>query len=425
MAEIKPFLAWRYNPELSQNIGALICPPFDVVSENQKQALYQNPLNSIHLSVPRNETQPTQVNLLLEHWKQNGIILQDKIPGLYVYYQYFNLPGQEKTRVRKGFICMIKAYYWNEGIVFRHEDTMPYSVNDRLDLLAATQLNVSPTHGLYTDTDFTLDTYMDESMENPVYETEDYQGVRDVLSVITDPAVIRVFIETLKFSKVILADGHHRYESSLAYRKQKSDENPNHTGKEMYNYHLMYLTNTESNDFQILPTHRLINGHPTHQMAQLLEEANKYFYIKEVENAHDIPDLIIGKKWTFGWLTPVKSYVIKLKNEIADQLEADFSKEIVHTDLIVLHLVFIQNVLRIPFDSQKNSKDIDYEKSFANCLYKMAKNEVEMVLITNGVTIEQVKNICFNGYLLPQKSTFFYPKAICGFVFGSISNTEQ
>ena len=424
MANIRPLRAWRYNHTLTQDIGKLISPPFDVVSEKQRKALYQFPYNSIHLSVPAGEQPAVQAAATLAQWKQQGILKQDERPSIYVYYQYFQFTGSEKTYCRKGFICFIKASFWEEKEVLRHEDTIPSSVDERVALLESTQMNASPTHGLYTDPDHLLETYMDQSMRNPVYQTEDYQGVRDVLSIIEDEQVIRYFIEVLKDRKVILADGHHRYESSLIYRRKCMAENPDHTGEEGYNFHLMYLTNTESDDLRILPTHRLVSGLPRLDLDEVLKKTEAYFHIIPVENACDIPEIMLGKRWAFGLLTADNSYKIRLKEAVFPDLNWHLDEKVKQLDLVVLHHFFIEKVLGIAQAEQRDSSYLRYERNFAQCLYQVTIHEAQIALITNGISIEQVKQICYSGHLMPQKSTYFYPKAICGFLFGSVREDE-
>jgi len=424
MAEIKPLRAWRYHDNLCENIETYVCPPFDVVSEEQKQSLYNHPLNSIHISVPQGKQPAKQAALVLDNWKKEGILKQDIKPCIYVYYQHFTFPGETKPYVRKGFVCFIKASFWDEKVILRHENTMPYSVNDRLDLLAETQLNASPTHGLYTDEKYILEALMDESMRNPVYDIEDFQGVRDVLSIIDNPDIIHKFLQVLQEKQVILADGHHRYESSLMYRKQQMEQNPNHTGDELYNYHLMYLSNTEGDDLRILPTHRLLNGLADFAPAEILINAGKYFYVQPAQ-PENIPMLIHGKKWSFGLLLVNESYTLQLKPEVHAQMSWNLPDLVKQTDLVVLHHFFIEKVLGISEAEQPNHKGISYEKSFETCLQKVQKQAAQLGLIVNGISVEQVKKICYNGYLMPQKSTYFYPKAICGFLFGSIKETEK
>ncbi|EJF07947.1 DUF1015 family protein, partial [Pontibacter sp. BAB1700] len=294
MAEILPIKAWRYKEELSQSIEELTSPLFDVVSAKQREALYQNPINSIHLSVPRGDTPADTAADMLQEWKAAGTIVQDPLPGIYVYYQYFRLPGSDREYCRKGFICHIKAYDWNEGMLLRHENTIPSAVNDRIDLLDKTLMNTSATHGLYTDPEFVLERYMDESIQSPLYVTEDYQGVRDVLAVIHDRDVIRQFLAVLEPRQVLLADGHHRYEGSLEYRKKRMADNPNHTGMEAYNYHLMYLTNTEADDLRILPTHRVLENIDLTD-EEFLERLREYFVVTPKEDAYELNEVIVGK----------------------------------------------------------------------------------------------------------------------------------
>lgn len=423
MAVIKPFRGWRYASRLSKDIGKLISPPFDVVSSKQRAALYQEPLNSIHLSVPDSENPAQSAARTLDCWKREGILQQESEPAIYVYYQYFKLPGSATPYCRKGFIVMIEASYWKDRVVLRHEDTIPGSVNDRVDLLAATQLNASPTHGLYTDPEHQLELLMDQSMENILYQAEDYQGVRDLLAVITDPDTIRKFVVTLRDKQVILADGHHRYESSLIYRQRQSERDSRPSGGEGYKYHLMYLTNTESEDLRILPTHRLI-AQSNFSSQDILERVARYFTIKPVENASDIPEIIAGKLWAFGLMFDEESYKLRLKPDLLETIDWNLPPEVQALDTVVLHYFLVEKVLGIGKARQARSPVIFYERSFANCIYRISKKEVQMALITNGVTIEEVKQACYSGHLMPQKSTYFYPKAICGFVFGSIRDDE-
>ena len=134
-----------------QDIGELTSPLFDVASEKQKAALYGNPSNSIHLSIPCGDCPSENASKILQKWKEEGCIQRDPAPAIYVYYQYFSLPGDPCQYCRKGFICKIRIYDWEENVILRHENTMPGSVDEQVELLAATRLNASPTHGLYTD----------------------------------------------------------------------------------------------------------------------------------------------------------------------------------------------------------------------------------------------------------------------------------
>jgi uncharacterized protein (DUF1015 family) len=423
MAEILPVKAWRYNEDLGLNIDELTSPLFDVVSAKQREALYQNALNSIHLSVPRGDQPADEAAKMLQKWKAEGIVAQDPLPGIYVYYQYFRLSGNDKEFCRKGFICHIKAYDWNDGVLLRHENTIPSAVNDRIELLDKTLLNTSATHGLYTDPDFVLEHYMDESIKSPLYITEDYQGVRDVLAVIHDLDVIRLFIDTLSQRQVLLADGHHRYEGSLEYRKKRMAENPGHTGEEAYNYHLMYLTNTESDDLRILPTHRVLEKIDLTD-EQFLERLREYFVVTPKEDVYELNEVILGKNWAFGLYLSGNAYKLRLKPEVHQSIEWAVPQEVKDLDLTVLHYFVFEKVLGISREAQRDYPGLSYVRNFTACVRQVDSGEARLALITNDVSMEQVKRVCYSGAIMPQKSTFFYPKVICGFLFSSIKENE-
>lgn len=426
MAKIRPLRAWRYNRELSSSIGSLTSPLFDVISQKQRDALYENPYNSIHLSVPLHGETPQDAHETIARWKANGVIEQDPIPGIYVYYQHFSLPGSDKDYVRKGFVSFIEATDWGQpdSDILRHENTMPHSVSDRVEVLKATELNVSPTHGLYFDSDFELEEYMDESMLNPIYETEDYQGVRDVLSVIHDKEIIQKFIDKLGKERVILADGHHRLEGSIIYRKELAAKAGSHTGEEGYNYHLMYLTNGEADDLRILPTHRLISGLEHFNKVDFFKKLEPNFIIKPLENPNDVTEIILGKPWAFGLLFGDEAFKVRLKPEVIEHIEWSFPDVIKKLDLTVMHYFIIEKGLGILGKDQRKSTNISFERNFANCLTKTIKGEAQFAIITQDINMETVKKVCYSGHTLPQKSTYFYPKVICGYLFGSIKNDE-
>lgn len=424
MAEIKPFKAWRYNAKLAADIEYLTSPLFDVVSNKQRESLYQNPLNSIHLSVPQPPDPAARAADLLAKWKSDGTLIQDKLPGIYVYYQYFSLPGVKDELCRKGFICNIRTYDWEENIILRHENTMPGAVNDRIELLEKTEFHASATHGLFTEPSYSLEKYMDEAIQSPLYEVEDYQGVRDVLAVIHDAKVIQLFMDTLRDKKIILADGHHRYEGSLAYKHHAIKANPQHTGNEGYNFHLMYLTNTDAGDFRILPTHRLIHGIENFNEAELLQKLEGDFIIKPLDDPDIINEIIIGKQWAFGLLFKENAYKLRLKPEALNTMSWKFPPIIKALDLTVMHYFIIEKALGILGKEQRSSQNISFDRSFSDCLKKVIKDEAQLAIITNEISMEDVKAVCESGFTMPQKSTYFYPKVICGFVFSSIKEDE-
>ncbi|GGK68120.1 DUF1015 domain-containing protein [Rufibacter glacialis] len=423
MAEILPIKGFRYNPKLPFSIDALTSPLFDVVSIKQRQALYRNSYNSIHLSVPPGPDPADSARRTVEHWKRAGILQQDPLPGIYVYYQYFTLPGSSREFCRKGFMCHIKAYPWEDQVILRHENTIPAAVNDRIALLEETQMHTSATHGLFTDPEFTLEQYMDESITSPLYESEDYQGVRDVLSVIHDAEVIQKFVDLLRDQQVILADGHHRYEGSLQYRQKMLQAYPDTTGEEPFHYHLMYLTNAASDDLRILPTHRLLDTLPLAPEV-FLERLQEFFTVLPIADPFELDEIITGKKWAFGVYLEGEAYKVRLKPEVHAQLSWHMPQEVKDLDLTVMHYFILEEVLGIPAEEQRQYQGLSYVRSFAECLSKVDAGKAQLALITNEVKMEEVQRVCHSGAVMPQKSTFFYPKVICGFLFSSIAENE-
>jgi len=420
---------WRYNPALSADIDAVVSPLFDVVSPRQREALYQNPLNSIHLSVPRPEAglAPTAAAARrLAAWQAAGVLLPDGLPGIYVYYQYFRLPGEARERCRKGFMCHILATDWAKGVVLRHENTLPAAVNDRAELLADLQFQTSATHGLYRDEQFELEALLDEAIQDPLCQTEeDYQGARDVLAVIQDAQVIRRFQQVLAGRQVILADGHHRYEGSLAYRQARAlAAGPaGSTGREPWNYHLMYLTNAASDDVRILPTHRLLLELPGGlNDEQLLARLAPYFTVRPQPEAQDLPELLAGKRWAFGLCLPTGAYKLRLRPEVHAQLDWPTTPEVKDLDLTVLHFFVLEKVLGIVGpEAQRSWPGVAYVRGLAECLQRVDRGEARAAFITNEVTMAQVEAVCYSGAVMPAKSTFFYPKTLAGLLFTSLA----
>lgn len=367
---------------------------------------------------------PRDAARLLDQWKTIGIILRDRLPGIYVYYQYFKLEDSGQEFCRKGFVCNIRIHDWNEKIILRHENTIPSSVNDRTDLLRETELNVSPTFGLYTDPEFELERYMDETISDPIYETRDYQGVRDVLAVIHDASVIQKFIRVLSEKTIILADGHHRYEGSLIYQRERQSTNPHHHGNEGYNFHLMYLCNTEGGGLKILPTHRLVNGLPKFSPSDFIAMLREDFDVQPISKQLSMTDAITGKQWAFGIVMHNERHCIQLKPGAFQTLHWPFPEDVKRLDLTVLHYFILEKVLKIPGRQQRQSTQVRFERSLEECETAIASEEAQIAIITNPVTIDDVKNVCKSGAVMPQKSTYFYPKVMCGFLFGSIREEE-
>lgn len=422
MADIKPLRAWRYSIRPAEQLPELLSPLYDVVSEEQKKILYQNPNNSLHLSLPQDGAVAT-AKKTLDLWKKNKIIEQDALPALYVLYQYFKIPGSEKQYCRKGFICHIRAHDWEEEAVIRHEHTVPKTVAHQVELLNALQLHTSATHGLYTDPSFELEPHMDDAVATPLYDIVDYQGVRQVTSLIHDAEVIKKFIRLLGTKQVILADGHHRYTGSLELAKEKRKANPAFTGQEGFNFNMMYLTNAASDDLVILPTHRLLQKLYDYDPELFKEDLTGYFELSPVKDPLLLPEQIAGKKRCLGLILKDEYYTLTLRDDLPHDTR-DLPEEIKESDISLLNYYIIEKTLGIPAEKQAGSPHIHFQQNLQTCLYKVETEAANMAIITKPVTIAEIQKVCAGKNVMPQKSTFFYPKTVCGLLFGSIQENE-
>lgn len=420
MAKIRPFRAWRYNAQLGLAIEELTSPLFDVASVRQIEVLRQNKLNSIHLTLPSGSNPAKHAKETLTQWKQDEVLIQDSLPAIYVYYQYFNLHNESNIHCRKGIIAMVKYADENDAAVDQvliHESTIKEAVDSRKELLKETEMCTSPTHGLYNDPSFELEPLMDESMKSPLYDVTDYQGVKDVISEIQDDEAIKKIVKLIAKKQIALADGHHRYQAGLEYRTEQA--NPSGA----CNYHLMYLTNSHADDFRILATHRLV-----HKMMlsadDFIARASEFFEIIEIVNAYDVNDVILGKKWTFGIIFKDKAYQISLKHEMGRQLNYKLHEAVRSLDVVIAHTFIIEKILALPTPSQLTNTEVSFESNFSECLARVDHNKAKMAIIINDISPEQVFRVSEKGAIMPQKTTFFYPKVVGGYLFGTIKNDE-
>jgi len=422
MANIRPFKAWRFSKKI-EPIEALISPLFDK-TDIKLSALYNNPHNSIHLSAPLKEHAGKHITELVNKWKQEKIIVQDPLPAIYVYYQYFKLQDSDKIHCQKGFICNVKLDDQKESEILKHEAVIPSSLDITIELLENSLMNITPTHGLYSDPDHVVEKYMDESISNPLYEVKDDKGVINKLSIIQDRNIIKKFISMLKSKPIILADGHHRFNASIRFNELQKLKPGYSNVKEAYEYHCMYLTNTEANEIKIMPTHRILNLEGKFDPNKFKEDLLLYFDIQKVADPDEINQLISDKKWSFGVILKGEQYIAVLKPGLLSEITWNFPREIKELDLTVMHFFILGKILGLNEREQKKAKNIIFSCNFTRAVSEVNENKAQIALITREISMEEVKKVCYSGYTFPQKSTFFFPKVVCGLLFNSIKKEE-
>ncbi len=429
MAHIRPFRAWRYNEEQLGNIEEMFSPLFDVVSAEQLEQLYGNPHNSIHLSVPQSDA---AVMEKLQDWKANGVILQDPLPGIYIYYQEFSLFGEQRKYVRKGFVVMVKidaAAGTADSDIVLHEGTIAASVAERSRLLAQCLLNVAPTHGLYDDPSMRLEALMDTYMDHPMHEYVDYQGVVNKMALVQDRRDIATFQEVIARGQIYLADGHHRLASSVALLQQAQAEGRELPQDSMLNYHMMFLSNTAGDDLRILPIHRLWEmPEKTYNPNPILHRMRDYFEVTEVTfDRMPIYAQVQQAPRSFGFVVGSLQFLIKLHAHIDPLRDIDLPlpDSVKALDYTILHYFVFQKVFDIPYADQRHSHSLQYLKDAGLAIKAAVTYRNKLAFIMPGCSMAQMMAVCKSGALMPQKSTYFYPKVVCGLVFGSIDDHEN
>lgn len=424
MAIIKPFRGWRYNLEKFPTIFDKLSPLFDVASKSQIEELYQIPFNSIVLSLPRSHDEAVKT---LYEWKKEKILVQEALPAIYPYSQKFNLKNGDEFYTRKGFIAMVKMNLSNESpSIILHEQTIPSSVQDRVNLLSKTLLNVSPTHGFYDDPTFELENVLQPFFKKPFLRYIDYQNVINKFNIVQHRNIIEKIQDFLKSQTIILADGHHRLASSQQLRNQILQQNPHLDPDHMVHYHMMYLTNIRGSDVKILPTHRIFEWDSSINFEEFNKNIKKFFNIIKVNDKHQIPKEIEGSKYCYGLIHKNFQWILVLKPEFHNiqKLPLDLPDSVKKLDYTLLHYYLIDQVLKLPYKEQSNSPNLFYTKELET-VFQVTNEEHKLGIIVNEVKVEDMLKVCHSGALMPQKSTFFYPKVITGFVFSSIREDEN
>lgn len=417
MATIIPFRAWRYNSNQVGDVLAQFSPLSDVLNSSLLKNLYENPYNSIHVSIPENQKEAVSK---MQDWKENRILIQDEYPTIYVLYQYFSLPNEDKVYVRKGFMCLVRLKEGADDDVIIHESTIAASVQDRAELLSKMRMNVVPTHGLYEDNDFFLEEIMDNYIQQPLYEYEDIQNVRNVFANITEAKDIQTFISILETKKIYLADGHHRLESSHFFiQKLKKEGKWSEEGSE--NYHLMYLSNLCSDDLRILPTHRIWKPTIDAGIEKYINQIDNYFTITDISGSPTpLYEYLRDRPYAFGLLYKDYEYMIELKKEIQPKIHISLPLpiEVKNLAYTVLHYFMFEKIACIPYNRQNISPQIRYEKSYSKAIKEAAKGAY--AFICHELTMSEMMAVCNSGAIMPPKATFFYPKVVCGMVFADV-----
>jgi uncharacterized protein (DUF1015 family) len=440
MAQVYPFRAFRYNPERAP-FDRVLTQPYDKISPAMQEKYYAaDPHNLIAVEKgrahPGDTTQNnvyTRAGAAIEDWIRNKIIVQDPAPSFYAYTQEYTVPGTEERRTRRGFIGAGKLEEYSAGVVFRHEHTLSGPKADRLELLRQTKMHTGQLFMLYSDPQRRIDGILTEAEAAgpPATEMRDEYGVVHRLWVIAESQRVAAIQKAMEEEKLVIADGHHRYETALNYRKER----PTHGGK--IDPHapseraMMSFFNTRSEGLTILPGHRVaahIHDFSWSGVRRYLEPwfAAEAFPFSSEEKRAEAQKKFLGKLVSarqkrgigvYPAAEPQKRafYVLTLREGVnLAQLLPNVSPLQRELDVVLLHEGILEPALGITPQAVAAEANLTYEREASAALGAVDSGRAQISFLLNPCDVEQVIKIATSGEVMPQKSTDFYPKLMSG-----------
>jgi len=422
MAKIKPFRGITYNTECVC-MNNVVAPPYDVISPTMQERLYsKDQFNIVRLILGAEEASDTskqnkytRSKKFLDNWLENKVLLKDKKPSVYIYVQQYLHRGKKKTRI--GFLTLMKIEDPKESGILPHEYTLSKPKVDRLNLIKNVRANLSPIFTLFQDEKSKVNKILKAfTKSNKALFTIDADGVTHSFWKMSNAAFIKKIESEMQKKKIFIADGHHRYEVALNYRNMMRK-----TGqfKESMNYIMMYFSSlTERGNLTILSTHRAVKDIDRFSEKELLKKLGEYFYISKVKFLKSLTDYLeenSGGKQAFGiYLRHNKFYLLKLKDDlrISEIIKSKKPAILKRLDVTVLHDLIIDKILGVK-SSENSIKFIRDEK---DAVKVVDNGDYKCAFFLRPTKVREMKNIAEKGVMMPQKSTYFYPKLLTGLV---------
>jgi uncharacterized protein (DUF1015 family) len=399
LARIYPFHPLRYR-EKAGPLGNVVTQPYDKISPAmQARYLSASPHNLVRVILGERKPEDsgddnvyTRAAAHLNAWIASDVLARDPEPGIYPYFQEFTVPDTGERLVRKGFIALGGLEEYSANVVHRHEQTLAGPKKDRMELLRHTHAHFGQLFMLYPDPDGAIDALLDEaSASAPVAEVTDEYGAVHRLWKIADAARVQ---QLMAGKKLLIADGHHRYETALAFYK----ENPDLPGADRV---MMTFVNMHSPGLKILATHRLVNGINT---GEFLHKAAEHFEVAEIDSTARLQKL---------WNEPGDRTVIgaAIGDRLYSLTERDPAGDL---DVRVLHNVLLGKMLGIGEEAVRHEQNLRYIRGIDPAVDEVRKGAAQIAFLLKPTSVQQVADTSFGGGVMPQKSTDFYPKLLSG-----------
>lgn len=433
MANLLPFRAFRYDPQQAVPTQVLT-QPYDKITPAMQLRYYSaSPHNLVRVILGhRKNTDNTADNVYsraatsFRDWRQQGILRQDSLPSVYAYSQRFSAPGASAELERSSFIALGRLEDYSAGIVFRHEQTLAKPKADRLELLRATRAHFGQLFMLYEDSG-EIDALLSPAGDPTVSVTDEY-GILHRIWQISDPNLIEGVRAQLREKKLIIADGHHRYETALAYRDEcraAASSAPHSCADHAaapYEYTMMTFVNMNSPGLVILPTHRVVHSLDSFSADNFRDSTRAFFDVEEIDPSFDAAHAVTmlreaGRAGTaLLAITADRAFLIHKPQPMASQIFAGFSLRQQSLDVVQLHKCLLEGVLRLSPESIREQRNISYVRGADDALAQVRGGDAHanIAFLLNPCRMAQVRDIAFAGEVMPQKSTDFYPKLLSG-----------
>jgi uncharacterized protein (DUF1015 family) len=429
MAEIAPLTPLRYDlARLPGGLASVVAPPYDVISADERAALAaREPHNVVRLILPEGEGDLRYANAgaLLARWREEGVLVRDPEPGFYRYDQTFAPPGGPAgapTITRRGFLALVRVVPFSERIVLPHERTLSGPKEDRLKLFRATRTNLSPGFMLYRDAQGALDAPLREATELARFSTPD--GVTHVLSKVTGKEAVRAIVAGVARSTLLIADGHHRYETALRYSGEVTEAHPDALARGEHRYFMTFLVNGDDPNLVVFPTHRHVHSLPSFSLDALLEGVRPWFSVEELPKGVDAEAALAALRRA-GSTGPSmvaaaadgRAAVLTLRRDVdlaAHPALARQTAALRKTDVALLHSGILEQVLGITPEAQAAKTNLWYPQDGRGALASLREGKGQVLFLMNATPVAQVRDVAEAHEVMPQKSTFFYPKVFTG-----------
>lgn len=425
MAQISSFKGMRFDTDKAGKLKTLCCPPYDIISEEERLAfISNNEHNIIRLEKPTGDDPYNTARTILDKWEAEGILIREDKPALYIYEEEFTAYGRRNAI--KGIICRLKLEEFSKGIVLPHEFTLSKAKEDRLNLMKATNCNFSQIYGLYMDSEHTSLKTIDElSSGKAELEFTDNDSITHRMWIVKDEAVIKKLVADFTDRKIYIADGHHRYETALNYRNYLRENGLAKEG-DACDFQMIYLVDMEHPGLVVFPTHRLVRDLQSFDKDTVLKKCGEFFDIKEYDGTDNMEALLSesdknGNKAFGFYVGNSKWYLLTLKDiTVMDALLPKQSVASRRLDVTVLHTLILEKIFGIDKENMAQQINLTYTKFFDQAISSVDNGSAQCSFVLNSTKVTEIRDVASEGEKMPQKSTYFYPKMITGMVMNKL-----